>query len=175
MNQNYYRIFSRKLYEAEVEEKLADSESDLDKILTKSPKVDYTLARLITSQKGPGLKADEEIRDIVSDIKVISYRPTTFRIVLKNSNYFDLVYDPTPMQLKSDQKVLPSDMFKVAILGKRYDLANNSNFEQALDYIGICMKSNPIDDNNPDLQQQDTSGGEEGDGGKDLAPLPGKQ
>ena len=163
--------FSRKLYEAEADE------PDLEKVLKKSPKVTYTLMRLLTSQKEVNQKAQEEIRNVVGDIKIISFRPTTFRIVFKNSNYFDLIYDPSPLELKSENDYKPSDFFRVAIVGKRYDLSNQSAFEQSLDYIGQCMKYNPIDSNNPDEQQAATADGEEGaadDGDTATADLPVK-
>ena len=168
MKPNYFFNFSKSLYEAEV----ADAQSDLEKILKKSPKVTYTLMRLLTSQKEVNQKAQSEIRDIVGDIKVITFRPTTFRIIFKNSNYFDLVYDPSPLELKGEGDFTPLDFFRVAILGKRYDLSNNSAFEQALDYIGQCMKYTPIDSNNPDEQQAATSDGEEGTDDGTISDLP---
>lgn len=165
---NPFYNFKRKLHEAEGDELPAEiagdeqepeQQSDLDKILEKSPKVVYTLMKLLSSQKSVNDKADKEIREIVSDIKIITYRPTTFRIVLKNSNYFDLIYDPTPSEISNEKQYSPSDFFRVAISGKRFDLGVRSSFEQALDYIGQIMKLNPIDSNNPDIQQQDTAGG----------------
>lgn len=153
---DYFFNFKKNLYEAEQEtEQEAESEPDLEKVLRKSPKVVYTLMRLLTSQKEVNASAQKEIRDIVGDIKMISYRPTTFRVVFKNSNYFDLVYDPTPLQIKKETSLPASDLFKVSIAGKRYDLANKSSFEQALDYVGQGLKYNPIDSNNPDVQQAD--------------------
>jgi hypothetical protein len=156
MTVDYFFNFKKNLYEAEQE---AESEPDLEKVLRKSPKVVYTLMKLLTSQKEVNASAQKEIRDIVSDIKMISYRPTTFRIIFKNSNYFDLVYDPTPLQIKREDGLPASDLFKVAIAGKRYDLANKSSFEQALDYVGQALKYNPIDSSNPDTQQADSEDG----------------
>ena len=173
MSTNPFFNFSKKLYEADAEPE-TEQESDLEKVLSKSPKVTYTLMRLLTSQKSVNDKALDEINNIVGDIKIISYRPTTFRIVFKNSNYFDLIYDPSPMEVKNQGDFVPSDMFRIAIVGKRYDLSNQSSFEQALDYIGQCLKYNPIDSNNPDGQEAATSGGDEGDNGGEvgIADLP---
>lgn len=171
---NIFYNFKRRLHEAEGDEAAPEEgvpaeeapqqASDLDKVLEKSPKVVYTLMKLLSSQSSVNDKADKEIREIVSDIKIITYRPTTFRIVLKNANYFDLVYDPTPLELSNEKSYSPSDFFRVVVAGKRFDLGNKSSFEQALDYIGLTMKNNPIDSNNPDLQQQDTAGGGEDSG-----------
>jgi hypothetical protein len=154
--------FKVRLFEAEEADKTqAESQSDLEKVLTKSPKVANALMALLTSQSSLNSKAQEEIRDVVSDIKVITYRPTTFRIIFKNTNYFDLIYDPSPLEVRNEKDYKAIDFFRVAIKGKRYYLSNGSDFEQALDYICQCMKSNPIDSNNPDEQQAATSGGEE--------------
>lgn len=166
MRTDHFYNFKQSLLEVEADENTS-SESDLEKVLKNSPKVTYTLMRLLSSQTTVGEKALSEIRDIVSDIKIITFRPTTFRVVFKNSNYFDLIYDPSPNEVKNEQDYKPSDFFRVAIMGKRYDLANQSSFEQALDYIGICMKNNPIDSNNPDTQQANTS-----DGGATTDELP---
>lgn len=155
---DHFFNFKKSLYEAEV---VDDATSDLEKVLAKSKKVVYTLTKLLTSQKSVNSIAQKEIRDIVGDIKIISFRPTTFRIIFKNSNYFDLVYDPTPLQIKKEKSEQPSDLFKVEIAGKRYDLASNSSFEQSLDYIGQALKYNPIDSNNPDIQQANSEDGEE--------------
>jgi len=155
-----YEAFKRKLYEAEIESQEAE-ESDMDKVLAKSPKVRYTLMKTLTSQKEPGPIADKEIKDIVTDIKVISYRPTTFRIVFKNSNYMDLKYDPTPQMVKSPENYTPSDYFRVRVLGKVYDLGVNSEYQQSLDSIAIAMRQNPIDTKNPDMEDQSLAGGGE--------------
>lgn len=165
MTNNYFYNFKKSLHEAEVDaaEDSVEQQSDLEKVLKNSPKVAYTLMRLLTSQTSVNQKAQDEIREIVSDIKVISYRPTTFRIIFKNSNYFDLVYDPTPEEVKNEKRYKPTDFFRAVIAGKRYDLSNNSAFEQTLDYIGQALKYNPIDSNNPDEQQAATSSPEEAD------------
>jgi hypothetical protein len=156
---DYFFNFKKNLYEAQ-EEPVTGESSDMEKILTKSPKVTSALTALLTSQKEVNQKAQDELRDVISDIKVIQLRPTTFRIVFKNSNYFDLIYDPSPLEVKNEKDYNPIELFRVAIVGKRYDLANKSSFEQALDYIGQCMKFNPIDSNNPDTQQANTEDGD---------------
>lgn len=160
MTNNHFFNFKKSLHEAEVDT-VVEQQSDLEKVLKNSPKVTYTLMRLLTSQTSVNQKAQDEIREIVADIKIISYRPTTFRVIFKNSNYFDLVYDPTPEEVKNEKRYKPIDFFRAVIAGKRYDLSNNSAFEQTLDYIGQALKYNPIDSNNPDEQQAATTGGGE--------------
>lgn len=153
---NPFYNFQKNLHEAEAP---VEQQSDLEKILKKSPKVTNVLTHLLTSQKEVNEKAQAEIRGIVSDIKVISFKPTTFRIIFQNANYFDLIYDPSPIEVNHEVDFKPIDFFRVAIAGKRYDLSNHSSFEQTLDYIGQALKYNPIDSNNPDEQQADTSDG----------------
>jgi len=152
---NIFESFRKSISEADIEPQEVEP-SDMDVVLSKSPKLRYALMKTLTSQKDLGPTTDKEIKDIVTDIKVISYRPTTFRIVFKNSNYIDLKYDPTPAMVKSPKDYTPSDYFRAIVLGKTYDLGVNSEYEQCLDQIGIAMKQNPIDTKNPDAQDATT-------------------
>ena len=170
---NPWRTMRRRLYEAEKEAAAAvtpDTSSeapkkepapagdatavtDLEKVLIKSPKIRYVLMKLLTSQDKEGPEVAEEIQQIASDIKCVSYRPTTFRVIFKNGNNMDLIYDPSPNDLKNEDKLTPMDMFRLRVLGKVYDLAKNSDYEQSLDTIGICLRQSPINSDNPDIQQ----------------------
>jgi hypothetical protein len=143
MKLNYYSIFKNKLYEEEVRTKV-ETESNLEKVLRSSKKVTDVLTKLLTSQKDYNEKAKDEIREIVADVKYIAYKPTTFRIVFKNANYFDLKYDPTPLQGKYPEDYAPIDSFTIAISGKKYNLANKSEMEQAIDYTNYLLKTGPI-------------------------------
>ena len=171
MKDNIFENFKRTIYEADIAPEVkAQEESDMDKTLRKSPKVRLTLMKLITSQKDWSDIAEEEIHDIVTDIKCISKRPTTFRVVFKNSNYMDLKYDPTPQMVSHPDKFAATDYFRARVLGKTYDLGVNSQYEQCLDQIGVAMRQNPIDTSNPDEQDQATASGE--GGGEEESPLP---
>lgn len=143
MKLNYYSIFKNKLYEEEVRSKV-ETESNLEKVLRSSKKVTYVLTKLLTSQKEYNEKAKDEIREMVGDVKYIAYKPTTFRIVFKNANYFDLKYDPTPLQGKHPEDYAPIDSFTIVISGKKYNLANRSEMEQAIDYTNNLLKTGPI-------------------------------
>ena len=154
-----FQNFRKYIAEADIQSQEAE-ESDMDKVLSKSPKLRYTLMRTLTSQKEPGPITDKEIRDVVTDIKVIQKRPTTFRIIFKNSNYMDLKYDPTPSMVNSPKNYTPSDYFRARVLGKIYDLGVGSQYEQCLDQIGIALRQNPIDTKNPDLETQAIEKGE---------------
>ncbi len=143
MKPNFYHIFRTKLYEQEIKTEV-ENESTLEKILRKSKKVTAILANLLTSQKKFNEKAKDEIREIVSDIRFISYKPTTFRIVIKNGNFFDLKYDPVPLNIKYPEDFNVKDSFVIIVSGKKYNLANNSEMEQAIDYVNNLLKSKPV-------------------------------
>ena len=143
MKPNFYHIFRTKLYEQEIKTEI-ENESTLEKILRKSKKVPAILTNLITSQKKFNEKAKDEIREIVSDVRFISYKPTTFRIVIKNGNYFDLKYDPVPLNTRYPEDFDVKDSFVVLVSGKKYNLANNSEMEQATDYVNNLLKSKPV-------------------------------
>ncbi len=140
---NYYKIFRKKLLEQEVRSKI-ETESTLEKILKSSKKITSVLTSLLTSQKKYNEQAKNEIREIISDVRFISYKPTTFRIIMKNGNFFDLKYDPTPIELKNPDEFKPEDSFLVLVSGKRYSLSNNSEKNQAIDYINDLLKSAPL-------------------------------
>ena len=143
MKLNYYQIFRDKLVE-EAEITPVETESNLEKILSKSPKVTSVLLKLLTTQKSKNETSLEQIRNTVSDIRCVSYKPTTFRVVIPNGNYFDIKYDPTPVELNYEEDFNAADSFQVLVSGKKYSIANKSEYEQALDYINILLKTSPI-------------------------------
>lgn len=166
MSLNYFHIFKNKviLSEQEEDEDIPDeltadtpspdepeapavepkTETDLDKILGSSKKVTSALVKLLSTYDKVTDKSKEEIRELVSDIRCISYKPTTFRVILGNGNYFDLKYNPTPSQLKGIYKVEPSDLFFVTINGKKYDISSKSEYEQALDGIQKIQREKAV-------------------------------
>lgn len=143
MKMNYYQIFKYKLNEEEVVTPI-ENESNLDKILEKPNKISKTLVTLLTTEKSLNDEAKNQLREVVSDIRCISYKPTAFRIVIPNGNYFDLKYDPTPLQVQYPEDFQPKDAFTVLVSGKKFHLANNSELDSALDYINILLKTSPV-------------------------------
>ena len=143
MKPRFYEIFRNKLWE-ETEITPIENESNLEKIIKKSPKITSTLVKLLTTQEKKNKKSIDQLREVVSDIRCISYKPTTFRVVIPNGNFFDLKYDPTPLELQYPEDFKPSDAFQVIASGKKYNIANRSEFEQALDAINILLKTNAI-------------------------------
>lgn len=177
MSNPFYYAFHKKLLEQD--EIKPDPSSTLEKVLTKSKKVTQVLTSLLTSQKQFGDKARKELREIVSDIRFMSYNPTTFRIIIKNGNYFDLKYDPTPLELKNPGEYKPTDSFIVSVSGKKYNISNNSEMEQAVDNINYLLQSKPITKEPQSIQepgQEGGGGGAEagagGEGGAEETPPP---
>lgn len=143
MKINYYQLFKHKLNEEEVVTPI-ENESNLDKILEKPNKISKTLVTLLTTENSLNDEAKNQLREVVSDIRCISYKPTAFRIVIPNGNYFDLKYDPTPLQVQYPGDFQTKDAFTVAVSGKKFHLANNSELDSALDYINILLKTAPV-------------------------------
>lgn len=160
MKPRFYEIFRNKvLYEVEITQ--IENESNLEKIIKKSPKVTNTLVKLLTTQQKKNGKGVEQLREVVSDIRCISYKPTTFRVVIKNGNFFDLKYDPTPLELKYPEDFQPGDSFQVLVSGKKFNISNKSEYEQALDYINILLKTDPITKEPSPGEEPAAAGGEE--------------
>ena len=143
MKPNYYHIFKLKLKEEEVVTPI-ENESNLEKILEKPNKISKVLALLLATQNSLNDEAKTQLREVVSDIKCISYKPTTFRVVIPNGNYFDLKYDPTPLNIQYPDDFQSKDSFTVIVSGKKFHLANNSELDSAIDYINILLSTSPI-------------------------------
>jgi hypothetical protein len=143
MKPNYYQIFRYKLAEEEVKTPV-ETESNLDKILRKSKRITSVLTQLMTTQKKVNQEAKDQLKEVISDIKCISYKPTTFRVVIPNGNYFDLKYDPTPLELQYPNDYEPKDSFTVIVSGKRFNIANNSELESSMEYINKLLSTKPI-------------------------------
>jgi hypothetical protein len=165
MKPNYYSIFRKRIIEQD--EIAIDPQSTLEKVLQKSKKITGVLTTLLTSQEKFNDRAKKEIREIISDIRFVSYKPTTFRVVIKNGNYFDLKYDPTPLELSNPEDYDPKDSFVVVVSGKKYNITNKSELEQALDYINNLLQSSPITKEPQSIEEPGAGaeGGGEGEAG----------
>jgi hypothetical protein len=104
-------------------------------ILGKFPTVKKTLVTLLTS----------EYDEFVEDVKWTVPKPSTFKVVLKNGQTFDLKWT--------------GKGFEATVEGKGYYINNVSEYQQALDAIGRILRDGPI------------SQGEE-PGGEDFAAEP---
>jgi len=88
----------------------------LEFILQKYPSLDDTMVDLLTPS----------FRDYVTGIFIIAPKPTTFRILLHNSQDFHLIYGPRAYVAK--------------IAGKKYDLMNLSEEEFAITSIAQLLE-----------------------------------
>jgi len=144
MKPNFFENFRYKFLFEEAEITPVETESNLEKVLAKSPKITSVLVKLLTSEKSKNDTALEQIRSTVSDVRCISYKPTTFRVVIPNGNYFDIKYNPTPLELEYPEDYSPTDAFQVLVSGKKFNIGNRSEYEDAMDYINILLKTAPV-------------------------------
>ena len=142
MKPDFFRNFRNKLWEEEVTP--INNQSTLEKILGQSKKLPEVLTKLLTTEKTYNEEAKKQIREVVSDIRCVSYKPTIFRIVIPNGNFFELKYDPVPMEQKFPDDFEAKDSFVVLVSGKKYNIVNRSEYEQAVEYINQLLKNNPI-------------------------------
>ena len=167
MKPRFYEIFRKKvLWEAEITP--VETESNLEKIIRKSPKVTNTLIKLLTTEEKKGKKSIEQLREVISDIRCIAYKPTTFRVVIPNGSFFDLKYNPSPLELKYPEDYKDFDFFQVIANGKKYDIVNRSEYEQALDQINILLKNKPI---TKEPEPEEGEGGAAPEGGGETGGL----
>lgn len=172
MTPRFYEIFRNKRL-AEVEITKIENESNLEKIIKKSPKVTNTLIKLLTTQEKKNEKSVNQLREVISDIRCIAYKPTTFRVIIPNGNFFDLKYNPSPLELKYPEDFKDADFFQVIANGKKYDIVNRSEYEQALDQINILLKNAAITkEPEPDEEPVPAEGGEEKPAGEEPPPPP---
>jgi hypothetical protein len=104
-------------------------------ILGKFPTVKKTLVSLFTN----------EYDEFIEDVKWTVPKPSTFKVVLKNGQPFDLKWT--------------GKGFEATVEGKGYFLNNVTQYQQALDAVGRILRDGPI------------SQGEE-PGGEDFAAEP---
>lgn len=111
-------------------------------ILGKFPTVKKTLVKLLT----------QEYDEFVEDVKWTSPKPSTFKIVLKNGQTFELQWTGKD--------------FEATIEGKRYFLGTVSSYQQALDGLTRILRDGPI-------TQGEEPGGEDFNAAPDTEPAGG--
>jgi hypothetical protein len=92
-------------------------------LLEKFPKLQETLITLMS----------QDFTAFVENIEWVAPRPTTFRITLKNFNYFHLIWN--------------GDTFTARVAGTQYNLANLGEEQRAIKAIQESLITGPI---NPD-------------------------
>lgn len=133
-----------------------ESESSaMTDILNRFKILRLVLEDLLTSGSEDQYSREDDLTKLISDISIITFKPTTFQVKFKNGSKMNLKYDPTPMQLKSDSGTdyKAKDYFQLQIMGKKYNLQNRSEYLQALDYIGKALEEKPIGTGNNQASQ----------------------
>ena len=110
------QIIKEEIEDFKASEPLTFEGNPLEFILQKYPSLDDTMVDLLTPS----------FRDYVTGIFIIAPKPTTFRILLHNSQDFHLIYGPRAYVAK--------------IAGKKYDLMNLSEEEFAINSIAQLLE-----------------------------------
>lgn len=100
-------------------------ETGMDEILNKFPKVREILVGLLTN----------EFKTFIKDIYWVAPKPSTFKLILNNNQYFFLTW----------YKIT----FIVQVSGKKYYLANVGEEENAIKAINDLLKMGNPKDNKP--------------------------
>ena len=122
-------------------------------ILGKFPTLKKSLVKLLT----------QEFDEFVEDVKWVAPRPTTFTVLLKNGQTFNMKWEGKD--------------FDANIEGKKYYLGNVSSYQQALDALNRILVNGPIaQEEEPGAEQfgGDESGAAAGGGGGG-AEFPGEE
>jgi hypothetical protein len=109
-----------------------DPNSPMNLMLQRFPQLRQTLEKLLTMQ----------FRLFVDDIQWVAPRPTTFKIILPNKQYFNLIWN--------------TEDFIAKIAGKKYDMLVLQERERAVKSLSELVQYGPINANmSPeDLAQQ---------------------
>ena len=109
-----------------------DPSSPMNVMLANFPELRQALEKLLTMQ----------YRIFVNDIQWVAPKPTTFKIILANGQFFNLIWN--------------TEDFLAKILGKKYDLLTLKERENAVKAVANLLQYNTISTNmSPeDLAQQ---------------------
>lgn len=76
-----------------------------------------------------------KFRDYIDGIFITAGKPTTFKVHLKNKQYFFLMYTKSPQKEKG--------IYEATVLGKRYLLVNKGNTQRATIAISRILRFGP--------------------------------
>jgi hypothetical protein len=131
-----------------LKEEEAVLKTSTQEILGKFPTVKKALVSLFT----------HEFNEFVEDVKWTVPKPSTFMVVLKNGQSFDLKWT--------------GKGFEATVEGKRYFLNNVSDYQQALDSLNRILKDGPItqgeEPGGEDFAAEPAAGGGGGEAPADL-------
>lgn len=100
-----------------------DPNSPMNLMLQRFPQLRQTLEKLLTMQ----------FRLFVDDIQWVAPRPTTFKIILPNKQYFNLIWN--------------TEDFLAKIAGKKYDMLVLQERERAVKAVSELLQYGPINAN----------------------------
>jgi hypothetical protein len=109
-----------------------DPQSPMNIMLERFPELTQTLIKLLSDQ----------FRLFVSDIQWVAPKPTTFKVILPNKQYFNLIWN--------------TQDFIVKVAGKKYDMLSLQERERAIKSLSDLIQYGPLNVNmSPeDLAQQ---------------------
>jgi hypothetical protein len=109
-----------------------DPNSPMNLMFQRFPQLRQTLEKLLTMQ----------FRLFVDDVQWVAPRPTTFKIILPNKQYFNLIWN--------------TEDFIIKVAGKKYDMLVLQERERAVKAVSELLQYGPINANmSPeDLAQQ---------------------
>ncbi len=129
-------IIARRVYSAKTKDntlgvspKDVDFDKELFPILTKFPTLKTTIVNLLTDQYG----------DFIKDIWWVAPRPTTFKIILANNQFFYLIYTERSWIAKVE--------------GKKYYLENMSDEENASSAISRILMYGSKEEETPETEK----------------------
>lgn len=100
-----------------------DPNSPMNIMLQRFPQLRQTLEKLLTMQ----------FRLFVDDIQWVAPRPTTFKVILPNKQYFNLIWN--------------TEDFLAKIAGKKYDMLVLQERERAVKSLAELLQYGPINAN----------------------------
>lgn len=100
-----------------------DPESPMNIMLAEFPELRQTLEKLLTMQ----------FRIFVQDIQWVAPKPTTFKVVLPNGQFFNLIWN--------------TEDFITKVSGKKYDMLTLQDRERAVKEISNLLQIGPINAN----------------------------
>lgn len=123
-----------------------DTESPMNVMLARFPQLRQTLEKLLSMQ----------FRIFVNDIQWVAPKPTTFKIILPNGQYFTLIWN--------------TEDFIAKVAGMKYDMLTLKERERATKAVANLLQIGPINANlSPqDLAQQNLTPAK----GEAAAPAP---
>jgi hypothetical protein len=120
------------LKKTDTEEYQGDPNSPMNLMLARFPELRQTLEKLLNMQ----------YRLFVSDIEWVAPKPTTFKVILPNKQYFNLIWN--------------TEDFIAKVSGMKYDMLTLKERERATKAISELLQYGPISTNLPpeELTQQ---------------------